>query len=65
MESVEPSAGERPTEEGRKGGKAVRATQTGGRLAGWRGSPLVKQSPESGWQNWRGQMKCVLTASGT
>ena len=44
-ESPEPSTDERPTEEGRKGGKAVRTTRTGGREAGWRGGPLAKQSP--------------------
>ena len=36
MESPEPSADERPTEEGRKGGQAVRATRTGGRDPGRR-----------------------------
>ena len=43
-DSPEPSADERPTEEGRKGGEA-RATQTGGREPGWRGSPPAKQRP--------------------
>ena len=41
-ESLEPSANERPTEEGRKGGEAVHATRTGGREKGWRGSPRAK-----------------------
>ena len=35
----------RPTEEGRKCREAVRATQSGGREPGWRGSPPTKQSP--------------------
>ena len=41
-ESLEPSADERPTEEGRKGGKAVHATHTGWREPGRRGDPLAK-----------------------
>ena len=41
-ESSEPSADERPTEEGRKGGEAVRATRTGRRELGLRGSPPAK-----------------------
>ena len=45
MESPEPSADERPTEEGRKGGEAVHATQTGRREPGQRGGPPAKQSP--------------------
>ena len=45
MESPEPSAYERPTEEGRKGGKAVRRPRTGWREPGWRGGPQAKQSP--------------------
>ena len=65
MESLEPSADERPTEEGRKGREAVRAAQTGGREPGWRGGPPAKQSPESGWQKWKGLRECVPTASGT
>ena len=44
-ESPEPSADERPTEEGRKGGEAVRAPWTGGREPGRRGGPTAKQSP--------------------
>ena len=32
-------------EEGRKGGEAVRAPQTGGRELGRRGSPPAEQSP--------------------
>nr|XP_060484880.1 ankyrin repeat domain-containing protein 31-like [Panthera onca] len=44
-ESPEPSADERPTEEGRKGGEAVRAPRTGGRELGRRGGPPAKQSP--------------------
>ena len=44
-ESPEPSAHERPTEEGRKGGEAVRSARTGGREPGRRGSLPAKQSP--------------------
>ena len=40
-ESLEPSADERPTEEGRKGGEAVHATWTGGREPGRRGGLLA------------------------
>ena len=43
MESLEPSADKRPTEEGRKGGESVYAAQTGGREPGQRGSPPAKQ----------------------
>ena len=46
MESLEPSADERPTEEGRKCRESVRATPTGGREPGQRGSPLANQSPQ-------------------
>ena len=45
MDSLKPSTDERPIEEGRKGGEAVRATQTGRKAPGQRGSPLAKQSP--------------------
>ena len=45
MESPEPSADERPTEEGRKGREAMRTPWTGGREPGQRGSLLAKQSP--------------------
>ena len=45
MESPEPSTNERPTEEGRKGGEAVRAPRTGGKETGRRGGPLAKQNP--------------------
>ena len=44
-ESPEPSADERPTEEGRKGGEAVLAPRTGGRELGRRGGSPAKQSP--------------------
>ena len=44
-ESPEPNADERPTEEGRKGGEAVRAPRTGGRELGRRGGSPAKQSP--------------------
>ena len=46
MEYLEPSADKRPTEEGRKGGEAVRAAGTGGREPEWRGGPPAKQSPQ-------------------
>ena len=46
MESLEPSADERPTEEGRKGGEAVRTPQTGGREPGRRASLPAKQRPQ-------------------
>ena len=42
MDSMEPSIDKRPTEEGRKGGEAVRTIQTGKREVGLRGSPLAK-----------------------
>ena len=45
--SPEPSADERPTEEVRKGGEVVRATRTGRREPGWRGSLSAKQSPRA------------------
>ena len=46
MESPEPSTDERPTEEGRKGGEAVRTAQTGGREPGRRDGPPAKQRPQ-------------------
>ena len=45
MESPEPSADKRPTEEGRKGSEAVRPPRTGRREPGWRGGSPAKQSP--------------------
>ena len=48
MESLEPSADERPTEEGRKGGEAVHAPWTGRREPGWRGGRQPSRVPESG-----------------
>ena len=45
MESPEPSADERPTEEGRKDGEGVHAPRTGRREPGWRGGSPAKQSP--------------------
>ena len=45
MESPEPSADERSTQEGRKGSEVVRAPRTGGREPGQRGGPPAKQSP--------------------
>ena len=55
-DSPEPSVDKRPTEEGRKGREAVRATRTGRREPGrWRGSPPGKEEPpKSGLQKWRG-----------
>ena len=48
MDSLEPSVDERSTEEGRKGGEVVHATQTGGKDPGqWRGSPLGRAEPQS------------------
>ena len=44
-ESLEPSTDKRPTEEGRKDSKAVRAPRTGGREPGQRGGSPAKQSP--------------------
>ena len=41
-----PNADGRPTEEGRKGGEAVRAPRTGGREPGRRGGSPAKQSPQ-------------------
>ena len=61
----EPSADERPTEEGRKDGEAVRAPLTGGREPGRRGGSPAKQSPQSGLQKQRGLTDCVPTASAT
>ena len=43
---MEPSTDERHMEEGRKGGEAVHATQTGGREPGQRGSLPAKQRPQ-------------------
>ena len=59
MESLEPSADERPTEEGRKGGEAVCAPRTGGREPGWRGGCRPSRGPESGWQKPKGWTECV------
>ena len=67
MESPEPSTDERHTEEGRKGGEAVRAPRTGGREPGRRGVLLAKQSPRV-WlakAEGPGQTECVPTASVT
>ena len=56
MDSLEPSVNKKPTEEGRKGREAVRATLTGGRESRrWRGSPPSKAEPlKSGLQKRRG-----------
>ena len=56
MDSPESSLDKRPREEGRKGGKAVHATWTGGREQGqWRGSlPSKAEPPKSGLQKWKG-----------
>ena len=42
---MEPSADERPTEEGRKGSEVVRTPRTGRREPGQKSGPLAKQSP--------------------
>ena len=48
MDSPKSSIDKRPTEEGRKGGEAVRTTWTGGRELGqWRGNPPGKAEPPS------------------
>ena len=68
MDSPEPSVDEKPTEEGRKGREAVRATQTGRREPERRrGSQPTRQgrAPECGMQKWKGRTECVLTVSGT
>ena len=64
MYSLEPSINKRPTEEGRKGREAVRATRTGGREPGqWRGSvPGKAGPPKSGFQKQRGRT-CVSSDS--
>ena len=65
-ESPEPSADERPTEEGMKGGKAVHAPRTGRREPGQRGGSPAKQSPQvwlakaegpEGWSVFRQQAR--------
>ena len=44
---MEPSVDKRLTEDDRKGGEAVHATQTSTREPGWwRGSPTARQSPQ-------------------
>ena len=47
MDSLEPSADERPMEEGRKGGEVVCPTRTGGRELGAEGQPTDKAEPLS------------------
>ena len=64
-DSLEPSTNERPTEEGRKGGEAVRAAQTGRREPGGEAACRQSRAPESGLQKQRGRTECVLSASGT
>ena len=54
---MEPSVDERPTEEGRKGGEAVRATGTGGGSQEVEGQPPLPgqgRAPKSGLQKQRG-----------
>ena len=59
MDSLEPSVDKRPTEEGMKGGEAVRATRTGGRETGrWKGSPPGKVEPRV-WLAKAEQPDCV------
>ena len=65
MDSPEPSAEERPTEEGRKGTKEENAAQTGGREPGGGADCRPSRALESGLQKRRGQTECVPTASGT
>ena len=64
-DSLEPSVDKKSTEEGRKGGEAMRDTLTGRRELGWGAVRQQSRAPESGLQKWRGRMECVLTASGT
>ena len=64
-DSPEPSVDERPTEEGRKGGEAMRTTRTGRREPGGGAARRPSRARESGLQKRRGQTECVLTASGT
>ena len=45
MDSLEPSADERPMEEGRKGREAVHATRTDVREPGWRDRLPAKERP--------------------
>ena len=65
MESPESNADERPMEEGRKGGKAVRAPGTGGREPGKGAACWPSRAPESGLQKRRGLTDCVPTTSAT
>ena len=66
MESLEPSADERPMEEGRKDSEAVHAPWTGGGGSQGRGAARQpSRAPESGLQKRRGQTEYVPTASGT
>ena len=53
MDSLDPSIDKRPTEEGRKGREAVRATQTGGREPGCGGAAHLAR--QSHLQKQRGQ----------
>ena len=64
-ESPEPSADERPMEEGRKDGEAVCAPRLAGGSRGGGAARRPSRAPESGLQKQRGRMECVLTASGT
>ena len=63
--SPEPRVDERSTEEGRKGGEAVALHRLAGGSWARGAARWPKRAPESGLQKWRGQMECVLTASGT
>ena len=64
-DSSEPSIDKRSMKEGRKGGEAVHATQTGGREPGQRGTCRPSRVPESGLQKQKGRTECGQTASRT
>ena len=65
MESLEPSADERPMEEGRKGGEAVQLHGLAGGSQGRGAAHWQSRAPESGLQKQRGRTKWVQTAGGT
>ena len=70
MDSPEPNADERPTEEGRKGGEAVCTPQTGGREPGGRAATSQAEPPSlagksRGRRGQRGRRECVRTVSRT
>ena len=65
MDSLEPSAEERPMEEGRKGGEACALHGLAGGSWGRGAARQPSRDPKSGLQKWRGWTECVLKASGT